>query len=281
MSQTATPNVKTKVKWWEHPRAKKVGMIAAGVAVLGLIVWFFFFHPYISTDDARVTATLVRIAPEGVTGKVVKINVVEGDHVKAGQVLAELDHSIAEATLMKAKARGSQAERELKRIELLASQNGVPPRDVDNIRANSQSALADQQLAQIAYDRTFIKSPIDGVVVQKVAEVGNILEQNQTAFTVADMEHAWVSANIEETAVADVKPGQDVTVSIDEGGSLHGKVLEVRAATASQFALIQSENPSGNYTKLVQRIPIKVALDPHPDRPLRAGQSVEIKIRVR
>ena len=97
----------------------------------------------------------------------------------------------------------------------------------------------------------------------------------------ADIDHAWIAANIEETSVADVRVGQPVTVHIDEGGTLSGRVSEVRSATASQFALIQSENPSGNFTKLVQRIPIKVALDPHPDHPLRSGQSVEIKIRVR
>jgi membrane fusion protein (multidrug efflux system) len=126
-----------------------------------------------------------------------------------------------------------------------------------------------------------LKSPVDGVVVQKVAEVGNILEPNQTALTVADIDHAWISANIEETAVAAVKIGQPVTVHIDEGGELTGKVSEVRAATASQFALIQSENPSGNFTKLVQRIPIKVELDAHPSQSLRSGQSVELRIRVR
>jgi membrane fusion protein (multidrug efflux system) len=114
-----------------------------------------------------------------------------------------------------------------------------------------------------------------------VAEVGNILETNQTALTVADIDHAWISANIEETAISNVSVGQPVTVHVDEGGSLTGRVSEVRSATASQFALIQSENPSGNFTKLVQRIPIKVALDSHDDRALRAGQSVEIKIRVR
>lgn len=289
---TAEPTAKThhnrplhstqeNARWWAHARAKRIGAISAVVAVLGFTNWLFLFYPFVSTDDARVAATLVRLAPDGVSGRVIKLGVTEGDRVTAGEILLELDHSVGEANLMKAKAKASQANRELKRIEQLAAQNGVPPNQVDTIRANAQSAEADLQLAQIAYDRTFLKSPVDGMVVQKIAEVGNILEANQTALTVADVDHAWISANIEETAVADVKQGQPVTVTIDEGGKLTGKVLEVRAATASQFALIQSENPSGNFTKLVQRIPIKIELDPHPDRILRSGQSVEIKIRVR
>ena len=268
-------------KWWKHPRAKKVGTIGGITVFLGFWVWFFLFHPYVSTDDARVAATLVRLAPEGVSGKVITLNVTEGDRVHMGQVLLELDHMVVEANLKKAKARAELTRRELKRVEQLAAQNGVPPSQVDNMRANAETAEADLQLAQIAYDRTFLKSPVDGIVVQKVAEIGNILEPNQTALTVADVDHAWIAANIEETSVAGVKPGQPVSVTIDEGGELTGKVSEVRVATASQFALIQSENPSGNFTKLVQRIPIKVELDPHPDRVLRAGQSVEIKIKVR
>jgi membrane fusion protein (multidrug efflux system) len=288
-SSAARPNAeaapsapgRVTVQWWKHPRARRVLTVVAGLALLGIVVWFFFYRPYVSTDDARVAATLVRLAPEGVSGKVIRLAVAEGDRVKSGQVLVELDHALTEANLAKAKAHASQVERELKRIEQLAAQNGVPPREVDNARAAAQTAQADLALAQIAYDRTFIKSPLDGVVVQKATEVGNILEPNQTALTVADIDHAWIAANIEETAVAAVHVGQPVTVEVDEGGTLTGKVSEVRAATASQFALIQSENPSGNFTKLVQRIPIKVELDAHPDRALRSGQSVELKIRVR
>jgi membrane fusion protein (multidrug efflux system) len=255
--------------------------IGAAIGVAGVITWFFLFRPFVSTDDARVAMTLVRLAPEGASGKVIRLGVTEGDRIKAGQVLLELDHSIAEAHLMKAKAKSSQAERELKRIEQLAAQNGIPPREVDNSRAAAQTAQADLQLAQIAYDRTFLKSPVDGIVVQKVAEVGNILESNQTALTVADVDHAWIAANVEETAVAAIRVGQPVTIHVDEGGTLSGKVSEIRAATASQFALIQSENPAGNFTKLVQRIPLKVALDTHETYALRAGQSVEVKIQVR
>lgn len=270
-----------KVRWWATPRARKVALVSAVVAIVCFIIWLIFFRPFVATDDARVAATLVRLAPEGVSGKVIKLNVTEGDLIKAGQVLLELDHSVASANLLKAKTRAEQMQRELRRIDQLAAQNGIPPREVDTAKASHQTAEAELQLAQIAYDRTFLKSPVDGMVVQKVAEIGNILEPNQTALTVADIDHAWIAANIQETAIAPVKLGQPVTVQIDEGGELNGKVSEIRAATASQFALIQSENPSGNFTKLVQRIPIKVALDPHPNKQLRAGQSVEIKIRVR
>jgi RND family efflux transporter MFP subunit len=266
--------------WWKHPRSLRTGLVVLAVVALCAVIWAVHFYPYVSTDDARVSAALIRVAPEGAGGKIIVINVQEGSRVKKGDILVELDHAVAEANLMKAKAKAGQAGREGSRTEQLAAQHGVAAREVDSARASGAMAISDLELAQIAYDRTFLRSPTDGIVVQKAAELGNLLEAGQTAVVVADIDNAWVSANIQETAVAKVKAGQSVTISVDEGGELTGKVSDVRAATASQFALIQAENPSGNFTKLVQRIPVKVVLDPHPDRVLRAGQSVEIRIRV-
>ena len=278
--KAAAHPVLAPVPWWQHPRSRRTAAVGGALVLLGLLVYAVHFYPYVSTDDARVAAALIRVAPEGAGGKIVAVNVKEGSRVAKGDVLVELEHGVAEANLMKAKARAAQAGREGHRTAQLAAQHGVATREVDSARAGEQMAEADLALAQIAYDRTFLRSPTDGVVVAKQAELGNLLEAGQTAITVADVDHAWVSANIEETAVAKVKVGQAVTISVDEGGALTGKVVDVREATASQFALIQSENPSGNFTKLVQRIPVKVELEPHPGRVLRAGQSVEIRIRV-
>jgi membrane fusion protein (multidrug efflux system) len=270
----------TAQPWWQHPRSRTVLGWTLAVVVASTALWAVFFYPYVSTDDARVSAAMIRVAPEGAGGKIVAVDVQEGSRVSKGDILVELDHGVAEANLRKAKARAGQAGREGSRTEQLAAQHGVAAREVDNARASGTVAEADLALAQIAYDRTFLRAPCDGVVVQKLAELGNLLEAGQTAVMVADVDHAWVSANIQETAVSKVKPGQTVKISVDEGGELTGKVLDVREATASQFALIQAENPSGNFTKLVQRIPVKVELDPHPGHTLRAGQSVEIRIKV-
>ena len=205
----------------------------------------------------------------------------EGDFITVGMVLAELDHRTALAQLDRARARERFTSLELSRMESLVSQRGASQRDLDRTRADALSASADTHLAEIALERTYVRSPINGVIIQKNAESGNILEGNQTAFIAADVNNAWVSANIEETSIADVHPGQKVHITIDEGGSLTGKVDEVRSAAASTFALIPSDNASGNFIKVVQRIPVKIVLDPHPELKLRVGQSVEIRIRVK
>ena len=266
--------------WWKTKNAKKVGLIAIGFAVFLFLLWLFAFHPYVSTDDARVAMTLVRVAPSNVSGRIEKINVKEGDRPKIGDILVEIDHRIPQANFDRAKTKHDLAVRELARMEHLTAEGSATPQALDQARANAATANAELKLAEVALENTYLKSPFDGVVVQKLAEVGNLLEQNQTAIVVADEAHAWIAANIEETAVGEVKVGQNVFVSIDEGGKLEGRVSEVRSSVASQFALIPSDSGAGNFTKVVQRVPIKVELTERGSRSLRAGQSVEIKIRV-
>ncbi len=274
------PATHHKMAWYRTRRTKITALAASVFALICILAWWFLFHPYVSTDDARVAATLVRVAPEAVGGRLIKLNVKEGDHVKKGDILGELDHRIAEAQLKRAKAKAALSASDLKRINVMVAQHGLAQKELDLAKANADSAEADLQLTQVAFENTTIRSPVDGVIVQKTTEVGNIVEPGQTVLTVVDSENAWIAANIEETSVGNVKVGQLVHVAIDEGGELTGKISEVRASVASQFALIPSDNGAGNFTKVVQRVPIKVELDPHPGRELRVGQSVEIKVRV-
>lgn len=271
---------KVDVKWWQSTRSKRVGTALFTVAVAGTVMWRIFFYPFVSTDDARVAMTVVRVASFGTGGRITKVNVEEGSRVKAGDVLIELDHRVPQAKYDRAKAKADFAEKDFQRMQQLFKQGTVTPQNLDNARSNYDSAKADLNESEVALENTFLKSPFDGVVIQKVAEVGNILEAGQTALAVADADHAWISANIEETSVGLVKIGQHVHISVDEGGELQGKISEVRSATASQFALIPSDNAAGNFTKVVQRIPVKVALEPGQGSHLRVGQSVEIKVRV-
>jgi len=275
-----TATISTKPVWWKSEMTRKVLISTLGAAILVLITWFFFFHPYISTDDARVAMTIVKVAPSGVSGRIEKVNVEEGSIVKKGDVLVELDHRISQAQVDRAQSKVDLSRKELNRLQNLVAQNSAPQRDLDNARSNFTLAEAELILAQVALENTYLKSPFDGIVVQKIAEVGNILENGQTAVAVADRAHAWISANIEETEVEHILPGQPVKISIDAGGKITGKVSEVRAATAGQFALIPSDNAAGNFVKVVQRIPIKIAID-HSSENLKSGQSVTVKIKVR
>lgn len=180
-------------------------------------------------------------------------------------------------------ARGgvAQAEAQLSEAEAGADRVALRERQVEEARAAAAQARAELTAAEVALDRTVLRSAIDGVVLRVGVDPGDFVSTGQAAVTVADVDHAWIAANIEETAVGEVHRGQGVEVSVDEGGTLRGHVDVVTQSAASQFALIPADNASGNFTKVVQRIPIRVALDGAPSRPLRVGQSVELRIRVR
>jgi len=279
-SNRSTKEIPLNTKWWQTTRAKRVGAVSLLFAILGIIAWRFFFYPFVSTDDARVAMTVVRIAPAGIGGRIIKVNATEGTRVKEGDTLVELDHRVPQAEVDRAKSKADFAEKEFKRMRQLVAQRTATAQNFDTASSNYEAAIAELKKAEVALENTYLKSPFSGIVIQKLAEVGNILDPGQTAMSVADADHAWISANIEETSVGKVALDQPVTVSIDEGGKLYGKVTEIRSAAASQFALIPSDNASGNFTKVVQRIPIKVTIDPGQSAALRVGQSVEIKVRV-
>jgi multidrug resistance efflux pump len=271
----------SKEAWYQSKGAQTAGKIIGGLFVAALVGWLIFFMPYVSTDDATIDADVVKVSNQGMSNQIMKIYVKEGDRVKKGDMLVELDHSMAENQLEKAEAQANFTSLDLKRTEALASQQGISRQQLDRTRQAAQIAEADRKIAQLNLDRTYIKSPVDGTVIQKTAVEGNMLETNQTAIIVACTESAWVTANVEEKEVADIKIGQKVFISIDEGGKLTGKIVDVRQAAASVFALIPSDNASGNFVKVAQRIPLKIALDPHPGKELRIGQSVVIKVKVR
>jgi membrane fusion protein, multidrug efflux system len=276
-----TPAIAAKIPWWKTKGSKITGIIILTVFVLGIIIWFFAFRPFVSTDDARINASIVQVANAGASGQIQIVNVKEGDVVRKDMILAEIDHRTAQAQFQQAKARADLSELIYNRTLPLMKTSNVSQQQLDSTKSDAVATDANLKLAEIALERTYIRSPVDGVVIQKNTEAGNILETNQVAFVVADIEHAWVSANINEKKVSLVKYGQKVDIKIDEGGSLSGRVADVRLAAASVFALIPSDNASGNYIKVEQRIPVKIELESHPGRALRVGQSVEIRIRVR
>jgi len=173
------------------------------------------------------------------------------------------------------------AQAGLEEADAGADKVALRKRQLQKAEALLTSARADVDLAKIAVDRATLKSPTAGVVVRVQADPGDHLSTGQGAVTVVDIDHAYVSANVEETESAKLAQGQPVQVSIDEGGELTGHVDVVAQSAASAFALIPADNAAGNFTKVVQRIPVRIALEPSPRlSSLRVGQSVVLRIRV-
>lgn len=155
-------------------------------------------------------------------------------------------------------------------------------RQVEEARAQAAQARAELAFAEVTLGRMTLRSSVGGTVVRVTVDPGDSLSAGQGAVTIVDLGHAWIAANIEETSAGVLRPGQPVRIVVDEGGELSGRVDVITQSAASQFALIPADSAAGNFTKVVQRIPIHIAIDPSPRiQSLRIGQSVEVRVRVR
>lgn len=196
------------------------------------------------------------------------------DEAKSALLQRQDDRRQAEAQLQAHKAALATAEAQRGQINVLDQQ-------IDVLRDQRQTltAQADQIRQEIA-DRRLV-SPVAGVVDKTLAEAGNFIQAGQWVMMVHDPRQVWVEALIKETAVGSVAVGQPVDVTVDAYPdlALHGHVLRVGNAATNQFALLPSPNPSGNFTKITQRVPVRIALDQHDAR-IKPGLMVEVSIDV-
>jgi membrane fusion protein (multidrug efflux system) len=129
--------------------------------------------------------------------------------------------------------------------------------------------------------RIDVLAPSSGVIARRWVVTGDIVEPGQAIFTVYDLGNLWITANFEETKLPSLRVGEPVEIRVDayKNRRLSGRVRTVGVATASEFSLFPAQNASGNYTKVSQRVPVRIGLDAIPVR-LIPGMSVEVKIRI-
>jgi membrane fusion protein, multidrug efflux system len=191
--------------------------------------------------------------------------------------------SAAEQQIHQARAKVLQAQASLK-----ASQTG--PQQIAQTRARAASALATVQQKQAALEQarlnlqyTKIASPIEGVVM-KNAEVGMNVQIGQQLFTVVPLSDVWITANFKETQLRYMRPGQRAEIKVDATGRTYkAHVDSISGSSGARLSLLPPENATGNYVKVVQRIPVKIVLDPgeNSDHYLRLGMSVTPKVYVK
>jgi len=150
---------------------------------------------------------------------------------------------------------------------------------------NVQRAAGQVQAAYLAYSRATLPAPITGYVAKRSVQVGQRIAAGTPLLSIVPLNALWVDANFKEVQVARMRIGQPVTLQSDIYGSdvaYHGKVLGLAAGTGAAFALLPSQNASGNWIKIVQRIPVRIALDPAEleAHPLRIGLSMQIKVDI-
>jgi len=211
----------------------------------------------------------------------------------------------AEAQVEQAQANALKAHADLERVRPLALQEIVSKQQLDAVEAGARAgdaALAAAQASLLAADArvgaaraardqaalnlsyTRVIAPSSGVVSKKTVELGQLVQAGQPLMSVVPLEDVWVTANLKETEVADVKPGEPVDFTVDAypGTHFRGHVQSLSPATGARFSLLPPDNATGNFTKVVQRVPVRVRPDKvDPAHPLRPGLSVVVTIQTK
>jgi membrane fusion protein (multidrug efflux system) len=207
----------------------------------------------------------------------------DNQFVRKGDVLVKLDPSEYVALEAAAKANLETAQSNLDRQEPLVAMHAIAPEDVDRTRNTRDVDLAQYELAELQIVYSTIKAPADGYVGRKNVEVGNRVSSGQTLMVVVEPE-LWVVANFKETQLPQMKAGQAVHISIDSipDKVFDGKVDSFSPATGNEFALLPADNSTGNFTKIVQRVPVKIVFNPDSirgyEKRIRAGESAVVKV---
>jgi membrane fusion protein, multidrug efflux system len=284
----------------------------AGTLIYGIVRLVGWMGSYESTDDATLFEEDVSVSSD-VMGRIVSIKGAEGDRVTEGEELVRLDESGIDAQVSQAEVavdfadRGAvlarvkldEASGDFERAEAQFQRKIIPQEQYEHQKqalaaaqascgiASAQRDLATAQLRTLRANipHTFIVSPSSGIIAKKWVSAGEVVQPAQPIFTLYDLEKLKVRALFKETQIRRIQVGDTAKISIDAypGITLAGTIETIGIATASQFALMPSDNSSGNYTKIVQRVPVTIALSkpmPTVDSQGRLGPGLSVEVRI-
>ncbi len=280
---------------------KKQKIIAGVVSVAVLSIGYFLYdsYMYVKTDNAQVGAHTVMLASK-VSGFVLKVEAQEGQQVKKGDILIEIDERDYQNALRQYKgelssleAKKRDAEKNFNRISELYKKDVVSTQQYDQattvfaeVRSKYEALSAQVAQAQLNLENTKVRAPSDGFIAKKAVEVGQLVSPGIPLYGFVDASERWVIANFKETELGGIHIGNEVDIKVDalSGKSFKGKVLSLSAATGATFTLLPPDNATGNFTKVIQRIPVKILIenvDQKDMESLRAGLSAFVKVHKR
>jgi membrane fusion protein, multidrug efflux system len=268
---------------------------------------------YMTTDNAY-TAAEVAVVTAQIDGPVAAVNVVDSQQVKHGDILiaiddtdarlalrqAEADLARVQAQLVSATADAERSGIDLQRRQALVASGSVSGDELTKVingasdaRAAVNAARAAVALAEARVDkakvdlgRTMIRSPIDGVIARREVQLGQRVQPSTPLLDVVPVSEMYVNANFKEVQLKKVRPGQSVELESDLYGhkvAFHGIIEGFNGGTGAAFALIPAQNATGNWIKVVQRLPVRIRLNPEElaAHPLRVGLSMNAKVDLR
>ncbi len=206
------------------------------------------------------------------------------DSARAAVLEAETGVRAAESRLAESKGAVRQAQASQHATEVGPAQVRVARARLEAAQARVAQARAAVQQAELHLEYTTLKAPVAGVVTRKNVEPGQVVQPGQALLALVSLADVWVVANFKETQLASIHTGQHATVEIDAyDRDVDGRVESIAAATGAKFSLLPAENASGNFVKVVQRVPVKIAIAPEAaaDLQMRPGMSAVVTVHTR
>ena len=274
MSGSETVKVKSEKK---SRRGLAITIIVFIAAVVGAYLGYQAYY-YVSTDNATIQAQTTLLSSK-ISGIVVKADVQENEKVKAGQVLVEIrpdDYQNEVSQLESDKgsyaAQVHGAEITYRRtLDLFRKGASTQERldeaqiQLQSLREKLKAAEAQASTAKINLDYTKITAPTDGKVGRKSFEVGMLANPGQPLLGFVEGTERWVVANLKETDMDNITEGKKAFITVDaiSGKEFEGVVESISPTTGATFSILPPDNATGNFTKVVQRVPVKIVLDPN------------------
>ena len=199
------------------------------------------------------------------------------DRLAASERAAE----ISKAAMLAARGKVDQARAGVEQAQANHKQVPIKQADAEAANAAVAQAKANLEAAELQLSYTTVVAPVDSVVTKKSVEVGQIVQPGQSLLVLIPLQDIWVTANFKETQLAKVRPGQKAEIHVDMyGETFPGHVDSIAGATGARLSLLPPENATGNFVKVVERIPVKILVDPiPPDKAvLRPGMNVDATI---
>ncbi|MGD9895588.1 MAG: HlyD family secretion protein [Candidatus Methylacidiphilaceae bacterium] len=277
-AKAASPSEQKEEAERRPSRSRKVPFLAtiflwALIGGAGALVSLRFLVSFLAnetTDDAFIAGHMIRVSPK-VAGHVVGYHIDDNMDVKKGQLLIEIDPRDYQARVALAQANRDWADTEWKRMTQLVRTASVSQLQLDGAWAAKLSTEAYLRLTQLQLGYTQVFAPEDGRITQRTVEKGQYVQVGETLFSIVPS-YVWVVANYKETQLTHMRPGQPVLFRIDAypDHSYKGHVDSLQRGSGAQFSLLPPENATGNYVKVVQRVPVKILFD----QPIRSGENV-------
>jgi len=256
---------------------------------------------YFATNDAQAANTAARGAD--IVRAQAQVESAKADFERARTDLTRRQNLAASGAVSGDELTGAQNRFDQARAALASAQAAVAQAQANRVAAAGQqrvaaamvagttvasnpevaAARAKVDAAQLDLDRTVIRAPVDGVVAKNTAEVGQRVQVGTPLMSIVPVQHAYVDANFKEVQLRRLRVGQPAVLTSDlygGGVKFHGVVTGVAGGTGSAFAIIPAQNATGNWIKVVQRLPVRIALDPAElaKHPLRVGLSMKVDV---